>query len=595
MFLDCKGDSSKTWRTIKNIIPLKDKSKQMNCEDKLIKANEFNKFFSNVGKCAYEKSHEALRCNNVTINETNRPTNALTYQFRPQPVDVNSIILIVKDLNETNSTGCDNISLKFIKDSLPIIAFYITVIVNTSIVTGMCPRLWKYSLVVPAHKGGDMEEIGNYRPVSILPILSKILEKIVDKQLTSFLETNNLLSISQHGFRSRLSTETALLTVTNAIYENMDKQNISLLALCDLSKAFDSVHHETLLNKLSLLNIDKFWFENYLSGRTQSVKIGNIISDKLPIFYGVPQGSVLGPKLFLPYINDLNSLIKDCKITQFADDSQFLFSDKVQNLPNVIDAAERTLKSAKHYFDTNGLLINAKKTQIIIIGTYQILSQLPEEIKLNFDGNEIRPLKSVKNLGIYFDKYLSFSTHIDELSKKIMGRLIFINRVKEFFDKETRMIIVESLVLSQLSYCINIWGAANKSQIQRVQKLHNFAAKVADGSAKKFDHASPIINELKWLKIENQCKYNVCCLIYRCLNGMLPEWLMSFPSVGDIISCNTRQVNNLFCPRTNINAGQKAINIRGPKIYNELPRSIRDCNNFYVFKRKVKQFFLNNQ
>ncbi len=189
--------------------------------------------------------------------------------FRPRPVGTETVILTIKSLNETSSVGSDGIPMKFIKDALYVIAFYLTCIVNTSIVTGIVPIAWKRALVIPLFKSGDVSDFNNFRPVSLLPIISKILEKIVASKLTHFLETKKLLSNSQHGFRPKLSTETALTVITDKIYNNMDSKKISILTLCDLSKAFDSVSHRILLNKCAQLNIDSFWFENYLSDRTQ--------------------------------------------------------------------------------------------------------------------------------------------------------------------------------------------------------------------------------------------------------------------------------------------------------------------------------------
>ena len=198
--------------------------------------------------------------------------------------------MIVKDLRDTDAVGIDGISLRFIRDSLPVMAFYYTVIVNTSIVTGKYPELWKHPLIAPIHKSGDFEDVGNFRPIALLPILSKILEKVISMQLMEHLETNNLLSTSQHGFRSKLSTETALLKVTDAIYDNIDKNLITLTILCDLSKAFDSVSHDILINKLDLVLVDDFWFKSYLESRKQSVQIGKNVSSSHSVEYGVPQG-----------------------------------------------------------------------------------------------------------------------------------------------------------------------------------------------------------------------------------------------------------------------------------------------------------------
>ena len=215
--------------------------------------------------------------------------------------------------------------------------------------TGNYPDLWKHPYVVPVFKSGDVENIGNYRPISLLPIISKILEKIVANQLISFLETNKLLVNNQHGFRPNLSTETALLTVTNKIYENIENKKISLLLLLDLSKAFDSVHHQILLDKCTKLSIDNFWFDSYLKDRIQSVRIGTVLSSPTKISFGVPQGSILGPLLFLIYINDLPQFIRDCLLVIYADDTQILLTGDIDKINELMQRAKVILTIASPF------------------------------------------------------------------------------------------------------------------------------------------------------------------------------------------------------------------------------------------------------
>ena len=260
---------------------LKNKGNNPGYSDTSAKAKEFNEYFAKVGEIAFQKSQEGLRNDAPSYNVDVNASSNILQLFRPQPVTIDTLILVIKDLKETKSFGCDGILLQFIRDALPVIAFYVTVIINTSIVTGIYPELWKHPYVVPVYKSGDVENINNYRPISLLPILSKVLEKIVANQLMSFLESHKLLSSSQHGFRGNLSTETALMKVNKRIYEAIDNQKISLLLLLDLSKAFDSVSHDILLRKCSNLQIDHFWFKDYLSQRVQSVKVNSVISPPL--------------------------------------------------------------------------------------------------------------------------------------------------------------------------------------------------------------------------------------------------------------------------------------------------------------------------
>ena len=509
-------------------------------------------------------------------------------------MSLDTVILTIKQLNETNSVGADGIAYRFMIDGLPVIGCHLMVIVNTSVVTGGFPNLWKYSLVTPVHKAGDIDDVNNFRPISILSIMSKVLEKIVSNQLTDYLEKNNLISNAQHGFRANLSTETALIQITNKIYNNIDNNKITLLTLCDLSKAFDSVNHELLLKKLIAHNIDTFWFSDYLDSRTQSVRIGDHISSALDISFGVPQGSILGPLLFMIFINDLPKVVNDCLVVQFADDTQFAHTGSVNNINELKLRAENTLRTAKKYFDRNGLLVNPKKTQCIFIGSRRNIGNIPENLTINCEGYEIKPSNSVKNLGVIMDRYMMFDKHINEMCKKTMGILIYINRIKHNFDTDARIMVVQSLAISQLNYCSRIWGSANKTQTQRVQKLQNFAAKLASGKGRKFDHATPFISKLGWMKMEQKCDFDICTFMYNIVKGKLPSWLLTVNRVGDVNTRITRQADTLVIPRTNTDTGARNVEVRGPTLWNALPSNIKDLANFYTFKNKLKEHYLSN-
>ena len=260
-FSKCKGDIKGTWNVIDKIIPINKKcSGQLNNlgENDQQKANDFNEYFANIGKNMYEKSQNDIHLINQPPSDQPPSVRTNIDNFRPHPIDLVTLILIIKELKPTNSCGSDGIQFRFLIDSLPVTIFYILVIVNTSIVTGIYPDPWKCPIVAPIYKSGDTENVENYRPVSLLCIISKILENVVAIQLIDFLEKNRLLCNEQHGFRPSLSTETALLKIKNKIYENIENKKISLLLLLDLSKAFDSVHHRILMTKLAKVNIDSF-------------------------------------------------------------------------------------------------------------------------------------------------------------------------------------------------------------------------------------------------------------------------------------------------------------------------------------------------
>jgi len=587
-FTEYKDNSNKTWKIVKTLVPHK-KHLTNDCIRPIQRTDHFNDFFSKIGKLTYEQTIASKLQQN--IDRARLTTNF----FRPQPVNIETIILVIKHLRETNAVGADGIALRFIRDSLPATVHYLTVIINTSLVTGVFPSLWKHGIVTPIFKSGDIDDVNNYRPITILPILSKILEKIVANQLTSFLEANDLLSKTQHGFRNRLSTETALLQITDEIYNNIDKNQVNLLTLCDLSKAFDSVNHDILLNKLVNHKIDTFWFKSYLDTRTQSVRINNDMSSKQQVPFGVPQGSILGPILFTIFINDLSTIAHNCLLVQYADDSQFLHSDSVNNLNTLIRNTQHTLTQAKLYFDTNGLKLNPHKTQCIFIGSRQNIARIPNDTIIEFEGCSIKPSTSVNNLGVHLDSFMTFEPHVDKIHRKVVGTLIYLNHIRNQITTETRIMVVQTLALSIINYCSNIWGSANKTQMQKVQKLQNFAARVALGNISKLDHITPHIKKLKWLKVNSKCSYDTCVFIYKIIHGNYPKWLMPLQTVGNTSGVQTRQVNSLFVKRSNTYTGARQMEIRGPKIWNMIPDNIRDINSFFNFKTKLKEHLLNTQ
>ena len=245
----------------------------------------------------------------------------------------------------------------------------------------------------------------------------------------------------------------------------------------------------------------------------------------------MPQGSVLCRILFNMYVKDISHFIKNSTVIQYADDTQFILSGTKDNVQELVRNCEETLKRVKLYFHTNGLMLNTGKTQCMFVGTRGNLAHIPNNTVIHVDGSIITPNTSIKNLGIYFDNNMLFDTHASYISKKCFGTIMLLNRLKENFDKDTRIILIQSLVLSIINYGLMVWGNTAASHIHQVQKTQNFAAKVALGG-NKFDHVTPYLRELKWLKICDMYKYELGIIMFDIMIHKLPGWLFSCPRLS---------------------------------------------------------------
>ncbi|KAF2345546.1 Reverse transcriptase domain [Trinorchestia longiramus] len=245
----------------------------------------------------------------------------------------------------------DNISLQYIKDSFNFTAALLHLIINTSIATNKFPDQWKHSIIKLLHKAGDINTASNYRPISLLPVLSKILEKVISNQLSTHLNKSNLLHPNQYAYRKHTSTQDALLKITEKIYSDIDTKNVTLLLSLDLFKAFDSVEHKRLLQKISNLGITTQWFQSYLENRSHAVQLENKISSPIQNDLGVPQGSILGPLLFSIFINDFPSIPSNTRISMYADDVQIAMTSAAAKLSQTKSNPEMLLKHVKSWYN----------------------------------------------------------------------------------------------------------------------------------------------------------------------------------------------------------------------------------------------------
>ena len=368
-------DASKLWSAIRKLIPKKNKVsvQEMSLDnaihtDSFDIANCFNKFFTSVG----------TRLTSALPVSRDFPTTSSqnTPQFVFKDISVDFVRKELSSLRVNKSSGLKDIHSRILKVGANILAAPLTHIYNLSTQRGEIPNSWKAATVTPLHKGGSLSDPNNFRPISVLPAVMKILERAIHKQLYEHLMTNKLLSPSQSGFRPGHSTCTALLDVSDYILKNIDKGNLIGAVFLDLSKAFDMIDHSILKTKLSSIGVrgrSLAWFDNYLSNRTQSVTINGNLSDSLDLKLGVPQGSVLGPLLFIIFINDLPSVVRHCKVVLYADDTALFFAEK--NVQTIQSILQDDLNVAGEWFSGNRLLVNCVKTKVMLFGSNQRLAR----------------------------------------------------------------------------------------------------------------------------------------------------------------------------------------------------------------------------
>ena len=372
----------------------------------------------------------------------------------------------------------DKISSKVLKIAAPVISDSLTYIFNQAVTLCTFPNGWKIARVIPLFKNGQRNLPGNYRPISILPALSKVMERILYTQLYEYLSVNNLLSEHQFGFRKYHSTASALLDCTNDWYINMDQKLFNLTAFIDLKKAFDTVNHEILLEKLLLLGITGRAFqllESYLSDRSQKCEVNGFISKESKITWGVPQGSILGPLLFLLYINDLPSCLNSTKPRMFADDTNITSSGNC--IDDVENAVNSDLKNLRKWLMANKLSLNVAKTEFQIIGTKQNLKNiLGQKPNIHILDCPIKQVVQCKSLGVILDENLSWKSNTNAICKKISSGIYALKRIKPFVDQKTLMSVYNAIIHLYFTYCCEVWDVFGETQSMRLQKLHNRAA-----------------------------------------------------------------------------------------------------------------------
>ena len=549
----------KFWKAIKSIFPIRTKSSAFQLKNRV---NDFANYFTNIVTkmklVAYPLINFAWRYHK---KEPLRTKSMFTFSY----VSVVFVESELRKLKRNKAAGIDSLPPNLLKDCARTISRPIAHIINLSLRTSLVPSAWKSAKITPIYKSGNSEEVSNYRPISVLPVLSKILERAVHNQLYDYMETNNLLNNAQFGFRKKRSTKLATTLFCDSIRMHIDKGRMVGSLFIDLSKAFDTIGHSILLEKLlryGILGTELNWFSDYLFNRSQQVEIDGTNSNTNCITSSVPQGSILGPLMFIIFFNDLSDCLQHCDIFQYADDTVILFS--AQHVDEIEFAINEDLKRIGSYCQINELLLNLKpgKTEVMLFGTAQRLCRHGKNLKIMYQYTQINFVTEYVYLGNVLDNHLILTKNFDRSYRKASGRLRLLSLVRRNLTSTAAELIYKMTILPLLTYSSTIKTIFNDTQLLKFASIERRASVIV---------GKPV--ESIYVNISNQ----ITNLVSKCLNSEFGHDKLDSYFVKQKNERFTRR-NGLVLkpPRIKLETARPSFYYGGVELFNRLPLEIRE-------------------
>lgn len=554
-------------------------------------ASVMNKYFNQIGKDFANK----ITCNKTKFQETViRDSMFLT------AVSDEEILSIINNLKNNTAPGLDNISTKVIKENKISIVTPLKHIINLSFANGIVPTAFKESVIIPIYKDGDKTQPSNYRPISLLSNFAKIFEKCLRKRLLSYFDKNKVIDKFQYGFKEGISTTDAIFKLTNHLYNNLENNKKTIAIFLDLAKAFDTVSHKILLRKLENVGIRGIvldLFKSYLTNRLQRVKINNDFSHPETVAYGIPQGTVLGPILFLLYINDIAKVNIDGKLIAYADDTALVFESN--SWEDTQQKAERGLSKIKMWLDNNLLTLNENKTYFLYFALHK--NSLPNIKKLTIHNSNclnkslpindctcntyIKNCDSIKYLGVVLDSSLKWDKQITQLCSKIRKLIYKFIQLRDILSNKLLKILYYTLVESILRYGIIFWGAAYNNVLSLIEVTQKTIIKVIYKKNKLYP-TFELFKESGFLDIRQLFLLSTVVYLYR-----KPELRTQLNYERDT---RTKSSNNLAVPLRCKTKTQNSFAYLAPKFYNLIPINIKNSTTLNTFNKKIKEWLIKN-
>ena len=434
-------------------------------------ANRFNEYFTSIAQNLVDK------LGNPKKQYSDYLKDAVSNSFMISPVLTAEVLDQLRNLDETKAANSYDIPVKLIKLVQNHIAKPLTTLINLSFSTGYYPKALKYAKVIPIFKAKAKNEVSNYRPISLLPLFNKIFEKLMYSRLIGFLNKNKVLYTHQFGFQKNKSTSLAILDVCIKLVESIEKGEFSRCIFLDFAKAFDTVNHNILINKLEhygIRGIPLDWFHSYLNERSQCVLVAGELSVDRTIKHGVPQGSVLGPLLFLLYINDIPKASKMMNFYLFADDTSLFYSHKnINTLEEVINVE---LGSIQDWLVASKLTLNTNKSNFVIIKPRQ--KKVPKKIQLSINGDHLNESDCVKYLGVLIDNKLTWKQDIQHVNTKVAKSIDILAKMRHFAPYNILLNIYNAFISPHINYGIINWGGAYQNSLDPLSKNQKKAARL---------------------------------------------------------------------------------------------------------------------
>ena len=528
-FTTNKKNLQMIWKGIKEVINIKSKSfSQPNCiiekgtnktitEPKEI-ATSFNKYFTSIAEDILNKrKYTGNKNHKEYLRNPNRSTFAV---YECDPVEVENLIT---QLNPNKKSGPKSIPVNILQMLKKDISYPLSTIFNVSLTTGVHPDSLKIAKTIPIFKKGSKLETGNYRPISLLSNINKLLEKLMYARIYKFLDKMKCFYKLQFGFRNRHSTAHALIEITEKIRQALDNGMSACGVFIDLQKAFDTVNHSILLDKLEyygIRGISNNWFKSYLTNRTQYVSIQGYDSKAEQLKHGVPQGSVLGPLLFLIYINDLHVAIHNSHVYHFADDTNLLnINNSAKKLQKQINY---DLKCLYKWLLANKISLNCAKTELIFFHKPNSNMDTYKSLKIKMNGHKLVPSEYIKYLGMYIDSTLSGKHHCDILNTKLKRANGMLSKIRHYVPREELQSIYHAIFSSHMIYGCQVWGQGDKDNLEKICKLQNRALRTINFEGPRAE-SNNLYAGNKILKLEDFIKLNNCLFIHDHIHKNLPE------------------------------------------------------------------------